>query len=104
MPNKRYNMKSLTSAGLDHHHAMASERDNGSIAHAQALAEVIMVHKLAQTEYEAVALAQAEIARTHRLADGVLINRMARLMLDEKARARSRTAPKAVHPGLKTVG
>lgn len=98
MPKTLPAFVSLPAAGLDHHHALTSLRENGAIAHAAALAQVFISIGETSSEIEAVSLAHAEIARTERLAAGVLVNRMARHAIDTKARARAAATPKAVQP------
>lgn len=89
---------SLPAATLDHHHGLCSLNQNGAIAHAKALAEVFIQLGEATTEMQAVALAQAEIASTERIARGVLVNRIARHNIDAAARARAADSPKATLP------
>lgn len=91
---------SLPTAGLDHHHALSSINQNGAIAHAASLAKVLLDIGEAATEVQAVDLAQAEIARTKRIASGVLVNRMARHAIDAQAAARAAAKPKAVQPTM----
>ena len=91
---------SLPAAGLDHHHALSSLNQNGAIAHAAALAQVFMDLGAASTEVDAVNLANTEIARTKRIAAGVLVNRMARHAIDAQASARAKATPKAIQPTM----
>lgn len=91
---------SVMPATLDHYHAVTSIRDYGAIKHAATVAQVALDTGQSGSEAEAVAMAHAEVARTYRVDQGLLINRLAhqRLQTEEanklKQARRLKVAPK----------
>lgn len=83
---------SMLPAANDQYHAVCAIQEFGVVRYAGALAAAFMETGVARSELDAVALAHHEIDRTFRIAEGVLVNRIARQKL-QKDRAPARSSP-----------
>lgn len=97
---------SVTSAGVNQHHAVKSILENGAIAHHGAVAAVLMAKGAASSEFEAVEMANTLMKEARAVANGELWHREARFLLDAQARERAHASPKATQPScdLEDVG
>ncbi|CAB3745845.1 hypothetical protein [Paraburkholderia humisilvae] len=78
----------------EHYHAVCSLNENGPIDHARALAHQLLVHGRAANEWEALAMATAQVQSVRQIVDGERLHRAARRQLEaERAAARKRHAP-----------
>ena len=77
---------SMMKAADDHYHAVHSINTHGEIAHATAVAQELLKSGAATTQSEAVRMAADEISHTQRITRGEMVNRAARITLDERAR------------------
>ncbi|HDR9072873.1 TPA: hypothetical protein QDA97_001592 [Burkholderia vietnamiensis] len=77
----------------EHYHAVCSLNENGPIDHARALAHQLLVHGRAADEWEALAMATAQVQGVRQIVDGERLHRAARRQLEaERAAARKRHA------------
>jgi hypothetical protein len=76
--------RSLMTAANDQYHAVASINQHGEINHAQAVANVLLNTGKATTQAQAVQMAANEVEHVTRIANGEMVNREARKLLDAK--------------------
>jgi hypothetical protein len=78
----------------EHYHAVSSLNDFGPIEHARALAHQLLVHGRAANEWEALAMAAAQVQGVRQIVDGERLHRAARRQLEaERAMTRNGHAP-----------
>ena len=83
-------------AGNNHYHGVKSIAEFGAIAHASALANVLLEQGKVTTEEEAISLANFEVQRLKWNADGFQGNRVARDKLRSEKAARDEQSGRQV--------
>lgn len=84
--------KGMMKSANEQYHANRSIAQHGAIAHSSALAKVLLENKLAESESDAVSMANAEIQRCQQLTskNPILIHKAARDALDEATRKKAK--------------
>lgn len=80
----------MMNAAKEQYHCTKSIEENGAIAHANALAKVLIDKKITLTEAEAVSMANAEVSRNQNLSnnEAILINKEARRKLADQKKTK----------------
>jgi hypothetical protein len=89
---------SVFTAGNDQYHAVASINEFGPIKHAASLAKVLVEHKAAQDEWEALQMAHSSVKQAKALANGDQYHKLAHARLQQEAKRQREQAGPVVVP------
>lgn len=87
----------------EHYHAICSLNENGPIHHARALAHQLLIHGRATNEWEALAMATAQIQGVRQIVDKEHLHRAARRQLEAERVAARKCQASGMTETLNTV-